>query len=241
MDIVYLLKEDHENDSEALRYSLRSLKNIPHGKVFIAGEKPSWVKDVVYLPVEQSGTKPQNVKNNMHAAVGSDDLSDDFILMNDDFFFMKPIPRMPTVNFGFMRDVLESYRRRYPEGSEYIATMAELYAALRRRGVDDPISFELHAPMVFNKHKVRRLYQEVSERLYQFRTFYGNYFDVGGETIPDVKIFLDDKHNTPEYIADPTAYLQSLNFISVTGGAFNRGFPGDFVRSSFPEKCRYEV
>jgi hypothetical protein len=241
MDIVYLVKEDHENDSEELRCSLRSLKNIPHGKVFIVGEKPAWVKNVGYIAVEQSRTKNENVGNNMKAAVWSEAISDDFILMNDDFFFMKPVANMPTLNFGLMRNVIEDYNGRYPEGSDYIANMTHLYDELRRRGIDEPLSFELHMPMMLNRKKVQQLYEKVTDRLYQFRSFYGNYFGIQGETIPDVKIFLDDDHNAVEYKNNPDAYLKSQTFLSATGGSFKKGRAGEFIRSAFPEKSDYEV
>ena len=60
MDIVYLIKVDPENDSEELRYSLRSLKNIPHQKVILVGEKPEWVTNVEFIPVAQTKTKHQS-------------------------------------------------------------------------------------------------------------------------------------------------------------------------------------
>ena len=38
------------NDNAELRFSLRSLKNIEHGNVYIVGYKPLWVKNVIHLP-----------------------------------------------------------------------------------------------------------------------------------------------------------------------------------------------
>ncbi len=241
MDIVYLFKEDPGNNSEELRYSLRSLKNIPHNKVFIVGEKPAWAVNVEYIPVPQSGTKRQNVKRNRYAAVNSELLSDDFILMNDDFFFMKPISSMPTLNFGRIEDVLRQYNDRYPEGSDYIATMTQQYDMLRERGFTDPMSYELHMPMVLNKHKVRRIHQETDVLPPQFRTYYGNLYAIGGETVPDVKVFLEPAHNDPAYTSNPAGYLEAQTFLSATGGSFKRGLPGEFVRSRFPEKSQYEL
>lgn len=241
IDIVYLFKEDLENNSKELRYSLRSLKNIPHGKVFIVGEKPDWVTNVEYIPVAQSKTKGENVMMNLFAATRSTQISDDFIMMNDDFFIMQKMQKMPTLNFGDMKNLISRYVARYPEGSRYIDSMKKLYEVLIERGYEAPISYELHVPMVINKQKVRSLRKHVDGSLYQFRTFYGNYFHVGGETVRDVKIFIESRHNDSLYSSDPSQYLAGQTLLSATGGSFKRGIAGDFIRNSFPDKSIYEI
>ena len=51
LDVVIPLKESEDN--EELRYVLRSIAaNLPHRKVFLAGFKPSWVKNVELISVE---------------------------------------------------------------------------------------------------------------------------------------------------------------------------------------------
>lgn len=241
-DIVYLVKADPQNDSEELRYSLRSLQNIPHRRVVIAGEKPDWAQNVDYIPVPQDLTKAGNVARNLMAAVAHGPLSKEFTLMNDDFFFMKPIADMPVLNFGPMKDVLDHYRHRYPDGSEYIKAMESLYGTLLAQGHKIPISYELHVPMVFDKEKITAMYKQIAgARVYQFRTFYGNYWKLGGETVPDVKIFLDPAHNDPQYNQDPATYLQKQTFLSATGGAFKRGLAGEYVRSVFRTPSPYEA
>lgn len=241
MDIVYLIKVDPENDSEELRYSLRSLKNIPHQKVILVGEKPEWVTNVEFIPVAQTKTKHQNWSMNLSAAVRSDSISDDFIMMNDDFFFMKKIKEMPNLNMGAMKQVIDSYNQRYPAGSEYIDKMTKLYTMLVENGHKDPISYELHAPIILNKQNVLDMYQNAGDRpIYQFRSYYGNYFNIKSTATRDVKVFVDSTHNDPLYNEDPEKYLMSQTFLSTTGGSFKRGRPGDFVRKMFPEKSPYE-
>lgn len=241
MDVVYLFIEDIENDSEELRYSLRSLKNLPHGKVFIVGEKPHWATNVVHIPVAQTKTKPENVKMNLTAAVNSPDISADFVLMNDDFFVMRPVTEMPTLSFGTMREVIAQYDVRYPEGSDYINRMRQLYGVLKERGFTRPLSYELHVPMVLNKQNILQLRTETEDQpIYQFRTYYGNRFVLGGTTIKDVKVFLNPIHNDPEYNNNPDEYLKNAHFLSATGGSFKHGKPGDFIRASFPKKSPYE-
>jgi hypothetical protein len=240
MDVVYLVKNNPKNNSEELRYSLRSLANIPHGTVYIVGEKPDWVTNVTYLPVEQNLTKPENVRANMRAAAECDTLSDDFILMNDDFFFMKPITSLPQYNFGPMQKVIESFDNRYPEGSEYIATMKNLYEVLKKKGIANPLSYELHIPMVLSKLRILNLYDVVEGPTYQFRTYYGNYYKLMGTTVDDVKLFLNSEHNDAAYVEDYKKFVERQTFLSVTGGAFQRGLPGEYIRSVFSQPSMYE-
>lgn len=240
MDIVYLVKHDPDNNSEELRYSLRSLRNIPHSNVIIVGEKPDWVTNVTFIPVAQSRTRYENVLANMNAAVNSNKVSDDFLMMNDDFFFMKPIQAMPVLNLGSLKVLISLYDQRYPGGSDYINKLKLLYSELLTQGFAQPLSFELHTPMVFNKHQMAQLLLGTTISLNQFRTVYGNYFNVGGKTIPDVKIFIEPQHNNDQYRANPAQYLVTQTFLSVTGGSFKRGIPGQFIRSRLTEKSDYE-
>jgi len=241
MDIVYLVKNSVENDSEELRYSLRSLKNIPHGTVYIVGEKPDWVTNVTFIEVPQLGLKNANWEKSLRTAAAREELSEEFIMMNDDFVIMKPIDAIPLNNFGPMADVIAHYDERYPDGNWYADSLRDQYNVLTKKGFTNLLSYELHAPLVLNKNKVLQLYREVTEPLGQFRSYYGNYFHLGGVTVPDVKIFMVARHNDPRYNEDPEAYLKDQTFLSSTGGAFKADIPGGYVRALFPEKSEYEL
>lgn len=243
IDIVYPVKHDVENNSEELRYSLRSLKNIPHGKVFISGEKPDWIKNVVYIPVSQDMTKYENVENNIISAISDPRLSENFILMNDDMFIMRHMSALPCMNFGSMDDVIEAYERRYPEGSSYIDKMKHCSEVLKAMGVKNPICYELHTPMMFNKYKMLEMYKTADggfNSMAMRRSHYGNLYGVGGVRCEDVKIFLEPRNSPPLYNVNPQKYLDEQAFLSATGGAFKKGYLGDYIRSKFPEKSIYE-
>lgn len=240
IDVVYVVKNNPDNDSAELRYSLRTLQNLPHRHVFLAGEKPNWATNVFHIPVAQDAYKYQNVTKNLLVAISDERLSDDFILMNDDFFVMKPLEQLPNLHFGDMKTIIERYDTRYPEGSPYITNMKHLYNLLRGRGIDTPISYELHTPMVFSKHKFRQMLDS-SERRFQTRSYYGNMYSVGGTATEDVKLFLDSRHNPGLYRSNPQKYLQSQTLLSVTGGSFGRGLPGEYIRAAFDEPSVYEA
>jgi len=240
MDIVYLVKVNTKSNGNDLRYSLRSLKNIPHDKVILVGEKPDWVTNVTFIPVEQTDIKKANIENNLRAAIESELVSDDFVLMNDDFYIMKPISEIPNLNFGPMADVIQMYDDRYPDGSDYMRTMKAQYAELLASGYENPLSYELHVPMMMNKQKAKAFFTEITEPVYQFRSFYSNFINAGGISVPDVKVFIEPRHNDKAYNANPIAYLENQTFLSVTGGSFKTGISGEFIKSKFEEKSIYE-
>ena len=239
MDIVYLVKNNSDNDSQELRYSLRSLKNIPHRKVYIVGEKPEWVRNVEFIPILQDKSKMDNVMTSMTAAVNHEAVSEDFILMNDDFFFMKRIEALPALNFGLIEEVIARYEYRYPEGSRYISSMKRAHQLLVERGIAHPLSYELHVPMMFNKHKAMTMLRD-EQWPYHIRSYYGNIYATNGQSVDDVKVFLEQRHNASLYQQDPEKYLDEQLFLSATGGSFGRGLVGDFIRSRFSETSMYE-
>jgi hypothetical protein len=100
MDIVYIYRHSRD-DGRELRYSLRSLSNVPHGKVFIIGDKPKWTKGIVHVPAsDPHGLKALNALHKITVACRDPRVSEDFVLMNDDFYVLKPIPGIPTLHRG---------------------------------------------------------------------------------------------------------------------------------------------
>lgn len=242
MDVVYLVKESKDTDSLELRYSLRSLANIPHGKVYIVGEKPEWATNVEYLPVPQDKSKPENWTANLLRAVNDPDISEDFIMMNDDFFIMHQMEDVPALHFGLMKSVIADFDRRYPEGSMYIENMKQLYKRFRTEGLDNPLSYELHTPMVLNKAKVRELYADPAYVIpYHFRTLYGNKYQVGGKATKDFKLYINPAHNDPEFLTDPQGFMSRQPFLSVNGGSFKDKVIRDFLDRAFTDKSPYEI
>ena len=111
LDFVYIVKESDKNDD--LRYSLRSIaKFYPDHRVWIVGYKPKWVQNVGYIPVKQTGNKWGNSVKNIIAACESKEISEDFILMNDDFFIIKekyPLETVCNMNSGTLDKAIKAY------------------------------------------------------------------------------------------------------------------------------------
>jgi len=93
MDVVYILGKGSQYDDEELRYSLRSLciNMLDLHRVIVVGEKPSWLKDVHHIPCEDRHEKRwKNALEKTRMAATAPGITDEFLLMNDDFFALKP-------------------------------------------------------------------------------------------------------------------------------------------------------
>jgi hypothetical protein len=81
MDFVYICKP---GDNEELRYSIRSvLYSFPDARIYVVGGKPKWYSGN-YIFVDQKHHKYANAINNLQAICDSNDILEEFLLMNDD-------------------------------------------------------------------------------------------------------------------------------------------------------------
>ena len=228
-DIVYTLKDCNMN--EEFRYSLRSLEK--HGKnynkvITIGGHADGINVDVNISLRQTGGTKYDKVNMTFREICLNPLISDDFILMNDDFFIMEDLDfsKMKYYYRCSMPDYLQIIiDSRCP--SAYTDRLARAAMALEALKLDNKC-FELHVPMLFNKHKLL----EVIGAFYGFcgtRSLYGNYHKVKATKSPDCKIFTygDD-------------FRKDLPFLSTTDGSFRTGKVGEYIRAQFPNKSKFE-
>lgn len=237
LDIVYPVRFSETN--EELRYSLRSLKNINHGNVFLVGFVPSWAQNIIPIKRLQLGrTKYVNAQENLIAAIQHPDLADDFLLFNDDFFITSKIGEYPNYHRGLLEDVINEHRQLKCGGfNPYLQGMIEGRNFLD--GIDNIqrplLSYELHIPMLYNKEKLKELLKIQQQlrpmNVVQPRTMYGNYYKIGGTKVADVKI----------YDIDQTIFPDHIPFISTSDRTWNRGEIGNYLRKKFNRKSDYEV
>jgi len=175
MDVVYVYKS--RGDSRELRYSLRSLKNVKHDRVFIVGDREDWFKDIVHIPHKTNQTPFIDVLCKVEKACLSD-VSDDFIMMNDDFYITEPTE-------------IEPLYREIPKPVSY--HKRSVVKTLDYLNMKDAKNYELHAPMVFNKHKLKSIVRRVRPHMLPipifYRTVYGNVYNIGGEFYEDKKSY----------------------------------------------------
>jgi len=232
MDVVYIVGP---GEREFLRYSLRSLVNLPHDRVFIVGERPGWVspETVTHIQTKQVTPKWASATHNMMTAAECKDISEEFVFMNDDFFIIRPIDHVPALNRGTLSEVIEEVTATVGNSS-WVQGMHETRRMLVAAGYDDPLCYELHVPMVFRKPYLRQAIlwgtarRNPSTRARMTRTVYGNIHHVGGETAADVKLH-----------SRQLSVETDLPFRSSAPDTWRTGTLND-IRDMFPSKCVYE-
>lgn len=227
-DLVVPVREAATN--EQLRWALRSWSaNLPHRRIWTVGYRLHWLADEAgHIPMRQHGTSYANTTAAMRAALDHPGVSDPFVWCNDDTFVMRrQTDGMPVLHRGPMRELVAA---RVGQTGPYVDELAHTYAWLGSRGYDEPLSYDVHAPMPVDKAGMTRALDEAPGHDAHKRTVYGVLSGLTGERVQDVKI---------AYRA-PRGYGPDTPFLSTMPDAFANGHVGEFIRGAFPEPCRYE-
>lgn len=163
MDCVYILGKGSLSNDDEIRYSLRSLDRWCEdlGKIYIVGDCPPFLTGVVHIPHQDEHKKPwKNTLDKVKRVCEEEELTDDFMLMNDDFFAFGP----------FKISELPYYAEKKVQG-----------------GVNGPISFAVHRPVRLNKKFYRDLpINSTMSTQYSPRSFYCNFLRVPPTYIKDL-------------------------------------------------------
>ena len=226
MQFVYLCRK---GPNEELRYSIRSvLKSFPDANILVVGEAPSWYVGKL-LFVQQNSAKYENVSNSLKEIAISDLVEDNFILMNDDFYFLSN--EYGYYHEGSLQDKYDAYRD-ISQAASYNKKLLDTLSKLRRLGYTDPLSYELHIPFPVEKRKLAKIIK-YSDILW--RSIYGNIFEVGGPMISDVKVYSSSSMSFKSY-----DYLSgSSPFLSTNDLSF-KDVEQNFLKHSFNQKTIYE-
>lgn len=162
MDAVYIFRSESIKNNELLRYSIRSLEiNMPDlENVYIVGDYPGFLKYARNLPCKDVHEKKwQNAFAKTLIACGESDLSDEFILMNDDFY----------LNEAFMSEDLPFWAVKGGNGGS--------------SGLTD---YRIHAPVRIKKEMYLKLPIDINEKAdISPRTFYCNFYGAPPTYIED--------------------------------------------------------
>lgn len=230
LDIVYFVKDGIRN--EEFRYSLRSVcANMAYNRVWVYGGCPFNIVPDFRVRVEQEGkTKWDRVRSMFRMVCENREVTDDFILFNDDFLVMQPTNELTPAWRCPLTEHVElskgaSFRGRNP----YADILEECRLVLEKEGASQ-YSYELHTPFVFNKAKLLALLDKHPD-IHCTRTLYGNLYNIGGRQSNDIKIFT----------VVPDFDYKSVQFLSTDDSTVNiNNDVWRWIKSRFPKKCKYE-
>lgn len=190
MDVVYVVGKDSKWSNNELRYSLRSLEkyvsDIDH--VFIVGELPTFITGVIHLPAIDpfKWNKEGNIHSKLLIAAQCQFVSNKFLFMNDDHFFLRNISTVPYAHLGplSMNGVESPVYAQYLENTR----KALLHAGL-------PIkNFDIHLPMIIDKRRFVKMSESFNwftdeiENTLVVKSLYANYCRIPGSREVDCKI-----------------------------------------------------
>lgn len=227
MDIVYPLKPGSKHSE--FKHSLRSLKNVDHDNVWVIGYKPEWVRNVNHIYTDQNKSKYKNLCNNIAAACESDQISDPFIIFNDDMFVLQPIPEIPT----WWRETVDEGIARYERRDRmrlWELAMKDCRSKLKNKHkirTSKQLSYELHIPMIVHKSTMLEALNAIPYGPV-WRTIYGNMANLGGHRHKDVKL---GKGRTPK---------EDDWFASSSDDRFANDELGKYIKKQFSRPGYYE-
>jgi hypothetical protein len=229
MDFVYICKD---GNNEELRYSIRSVvQSFPDSNIWVVGGKPTWY-DGNYISVKQVLTKYRNAIQNLNAICNSNEISEEFILMNDDFYIVKNINTIETYHGGLLLDKINLYQK-INSNSNYTRKLAATYKKIKSLNIESPLDYELHIPMIMEKKKLKQILQNNDQFLW--RSIYGNVFSVGGEQMEDVKVYTKGPLVLKSYNLKKDEHI----YLSSADTSFDM-ILGNILKKQFTEKTKYE-
>ncbi len=227
IDVLYIKGVQSPNKDLELLYSLRSLAK--HGKnfnrVFITGKRPSFVKNVIHTPCNDIGCKTINHWWKVTQTILNTDISDNFLLMYDDIFFLKDVnlSEYPFYNRGNLSE--------HNTGTQsYMDNLREAQKVLKKLG-KSTLDYTLHTPCIYNKDnflKLGEIYQPYMSKSSapSVRCIYGNLFVGDSPYREDLKLRVkSDKLRDEDCFS-----ISDEMFVNVK----------DFLDERFGKRCEYE-
>jgi hypothetical protein len=234
-DVVYIYRNYNTSEFD-LRYSLRSLKNLKNmGNLFIIGDNHVWFNRLKWFNVTNDmKTKQINAMKKILFACKRPEISENFLLMNDDFLFLEetdinetPIYYLGKLDFKFINKKRGLYKQALINCLEFLPKK--------------PLNFEAHYPILINKKEFLRILENKpwDRRNTVYRSIYQNNLKNAPEQLKQrIKSLLKD---FKAYNLNDFNKLKYGKFLSSDNKLSGNQEYKDWLREKFPDKCIYET
>lgn len=182
-------------ENRELRYALRSLDAFfPYRHIWIVGSWPRWVRpDHEHLTTVRRPTlrpKYRTTRAHYRWACDHPDVTDPWVMWNDDFFLLRPLVSLPPIHRGRILDVEPQFATWQ---SKWAIGLRETHRLLRRLQPGRTLySYDIHTPMLCHKATMLRaldLADHMNATAPHVRTIYGNLQRLGGIPLRDPKTY----------------------------------------------------
>jgi hypothetical protein len=223
LDIVYVYKRT--TAGRELKYSLRSAcKNLSFDQAHVVGDAPLFRHSLNHIQFQGAHGKHENAFSKLKAAIESREVSDPFVLFNDDFFILQRFAEIPYLYTGRLIDWLDVF----PHRSAYYQKAQKTLSLVGERA----LIFEVHFPIVYFKDKLRFLIKKYDLPAgIMLRTLYCNEYKV-------------HHHQSSDYKARSAAELMKYSqmpFCSTSEQAARTQTFRNVMSQLFPDRSRFEI
>jgi hypothetical protein len=187
------------------------------------------LQNVIHIPFrDYHQVKTANGVTKIMRAAKDGRISEHFVLMNDDFFFLKKQRAVPYCYRGKTSEFIDNHRTK---GGYYYQTLINTEKFLIQQGIKNPKDYAVHSPVIYEKSKLRKLRSRQLRGCF-LRSVYCNLMNVRGKKIEDFKA------NT----LDEFKYQLSRNapILSSSDEIVNERDFLDWISTKFPTPSKYE-
>lgn len=165
-----------------MNFALRSIEKHlrGYGQIFIVGDKPSWLKNVIHIPAsDEPYVKERNIMTKTLLACKDERVSDDFISWHDDLFILHPIcyTEIKYWHDGTLEEAKSKSRGGYKTAIQNTIDNLKIHG----------LNFDIHAPIIYNKEKFQESMKDWS-REYVIKSRYANRWASEAVEMKDLKL-----------------------------------------------------
>lgn len=235
IDVVIPLGKGSTSANNELRFCLRSIEQFLEGyrNIYIIGQKPKFLKNVIHIEHDEYHPKSNNIFDKIKRACECGEISDNFILFNDDYFLVEKVDAPTYFNY-YSDDALKEALSR-PKADPY------------RRLVDDTIKLlgkdmayaDIHCPIRINKEIfLSQPYNRKTEHGLLVKSTYLHWLNKNKlVSYTNRQDPILRKPHTRQKIED---MLVTTDMISIHDEAINNDFI-EWIEAMFPYHSRYEI
>lgn len=238
-DLVYPLKVAGACDE--LRYSLRSIHQNAQGLygnvwVVTGGSVPDWLQGVRHIVAGDPRGKSQDVRAKLRAACDHPEVSQNFLIMCDDFFLVEEVDHWEPFHSGPTSTHVKRLRRE-GAGLRWLRGVIDTAEWMEEQGYGDILARQGHRPLVWDKAKLAgALDAYPTDRQFDVNGLYDMAGAGGvGRRGMNSKVRLDHREFHSK-IAN-----RDIPWLSSNDQSFSEGMIGGYIRGMFPEPSPFEA